>query len=174
MIRKSLAPPDSHYVSAAEGWLMLNNPMEARAELEHVSKEHRKHPEFLEAQWHIHAAFHEWEPAINTAELCIQVDPKSAFGWIHRSYSLHELKRTKEAWNRLEPATVLFPKDPIIAYNMACYACQLGQMDISLKWLKKALELGVPQVIKKMALTDPDLVPLLPEIKELGESEKPL
>ena len=174
MSHKPLLPPDSHYVSAAEGWLMLKNPKEASAELDHVAEENRLHPEVLQARWHIQSAVSDWEGAIITAQLCIDVDSGSSFGWIHRSYSLHELKRTQEAWNNLEPATKLFPAEPIIAYNMACYACQLGHMEIAKSWLRKAFKLGVPAVIKKMALSDPDLTPLLPEIEELEDPEKPL
>jgi hypothetical protein len=48
----------------------------------------------------------------------------------------------------------------LIAYNLACYACQLGRAQESRTWLKRALELGKPEQINRMAAKDPDLQPL--------------
>ena len=48
--------------------------------------------------------------------------PDEPVGWIHRSYVLHEQKRTREAWDLLLPAAKKFPEDFTIPYNLACYA----------------------------------------------------
>ncbi|HZO84674.1 MAG TPA: hypothetical protein VFC26_05645, partial [Verrucomicrobiae bacterium] len=53
---------------------------------------------------------------------------------------------------------------PTIPYNLACYACQLGRINDSRQWLKRALSVGGKK-IRSLALEDPDLQPLWDEIK---------
>jgi hypothetical protein len=72
-----------------------------------------------------------------------------------------------QAWGALLPAAEIFPDDPVIAYNLSCYACQLNELDASRVWLKRAIKIGGKDEIKKMALDDVDLKPLWPEIKGL-------
>ena len=52
-----------------------------------------------------------------------------------------------------------FPKEQIIAYNLACYDCQFGDLDAAKAWFQKACVLGDAHKIKQMALQDPDLKP---------------
>jgi TPR repeat protein len=59
-----------------------------------------------------------------------------------------------------------FPKEAIIAYNLACYDCQLGDLDAAKAWLDKACTLGDVHKIKLMALQDPDLKLLWPDIRK--------
>jgi hypothetical protein len=42
-------------------------------------------------------------------------------------------------------------------YNLACYACQLGNLKQARKWLEKVIEIAGTNEIKLMALGDPDL-----------------
>jgi tetratricopeptide (TPR) repeat protein len=86
--------------------------------------------------------------------------PNEPVGWINRSYALHQLKRTREAWESLLPASQKFPENLTIAYNLACFACQLGHMDEASKWLKKAMKMADSNQVQLVALEDPDLKPL--------------
>ena len=72
-----------------------------------------------------------------------------------------------QAWDALLPAAKKFPSEPVIAYNLSCYACQMRQLDIARHWLHRAVLVGRKESIKKMALADEDLQPLWPEIEEL-------
>jgi len=85
-------------------------------------------------------------------------------GLIHRSFALHELKRTAEARDNLMPAVDKFPKDVTLRYNLACYECQLGNLERAKLWLERAATMSNPKEIKSMALDDPDLKPLWQEI----------
>ena len=60
-----------------------------------------------------------------------------------------------------------FPKVPTIPYNLACYACQLGNLEEARQWLAKAIKIRSTEEIKQMALADPDLQPMWDEIKKL-------
>jgi hypothetical protein len=65
------------------------------------------------------------------------------------------------------PAAVLFPNEWIIRYNLACYACQLGNHQEAWKWLEIAFNLGDANQVKLMALDDPDLEPIWADISEI-------
>ncbi len=77
------------------------------------------------------------------------------------------MKRTAEAQEKLRPAADKFPKVETILYNLACYACQLGNRQESLALLDKAIDLAGKKDIRLMALEDPDLEPLWKDISEI-------
>jgi tetratricopeptide (TPR) repeat protein len=157
---KPVAPPDSHHLRAAQGWLELGNHREAAAELEQVSPSSANHPDVLEVRWGIAAAAKNWNACIEIASTLVKVAPRSAAGWIQRSFALHELARTKEAAEQLLPAAKLFPDNWLLRYNLACYACQMGKEAEAWDWLQNAFELGDERQIRLMALEDRDLKPL--------------
>ncbi len=162
---KPLEPGDSFLVQAAQGWLELGNWAEARAELEKVDPELRTHPEVLKVRWEICAVTRKWDEALEIAAALVHSTPEDPVGWVHRSYALHELKRTGEARDNLLRVVDQFPTSATIRYNLACYECQLGRLDQARRWLKRAFQLGEPQQMKRAALEDPDLKPLWQELK---------
>lgn len=164
---EELGFPDRHFVLAAEGWLELGNAAEAAQELTRVRRVARRHPDVLELNWRVLAQLGEWDLALGVAGAVVQVAPDRPSGWIHRSYTLHELKRTPEAWEALLPAAEQFPEEAIIAYNLACYACQLGDLDGAETWLSRAARLRGREEIKSMGLQDPDLRPLAGFLQQL-------
>lgn len=159
----SLQPPDSHHFQAASGWLDLGNWQEANAELERICPQNRTHPAVLEVRYEIYASGTRWEACVDIAETIVKLYPESTFGWIRRSYALHELKRSREALAQLLPAADLFPEEIIIRYNLACYECALGNMSSARAWLVKTFDLAQQQKCfdeyRLMALDDRDLEP---------------
>jgi hypothetical protein len=95
----------------------------------------------------------------------MELEPEMALGWVHRSFCLHELRRTAEARDNLLRVVDKFSMSATIPYNLACYECQLGNLAQSKKWLQAAFRLGDRKQIKVAALEDPDLKPLWPEIR---------
>jgi tetratricopeptide (TPR) repeat protein len=166
----ALQSPDIHHLSAAEGWLELGNAHEAQAELNCISHEAQGQVEVLAVRWGILAQFKSWEQCVIVAERILELAPEEIFGWIHRSYALHELKQTEAARDRLQPAIKLFPKVETIPYNLACYECQLGNLAAARGWFRRALKLHDRTDLKARALDDPDLKPLWSEIKKLQAS----
>ena len=162
-----LSTEDRRRVEAAEGWIELGLPAEARQELDAIPAAHRSHPAILEIRWQIAAREKNWELCLELASAVIQLVPELALGWIHRSYSLHELKQTAEARDNLLRVVDNFPGEAILRYNLACYECQLGHEDQSKQWLRKAFALGDPRKMKAMALEDLDLKPLWEAIAEM-------
>ncbi len=169
MLMVKLEPPDTYYVSGAQGWLGLGNAAEARVELTQVSAAQRRHPDVLEVQWLICAEQQEWAEGLEVARALIEVAPERVSGWLHQSYALRRVpgSAVQQAWDALLPVYSKFPKEPIVSYNLACYACQLGQLDAARVWLKKAFAIDRSEAFRQQASTDPDLEPLWPEVRDL-------
>jgi len=161
------ASPDIHHLHAAQGWLELGSHLEATEELEKITPALRAHPDVLELHWQIYAKEKKWEACVDIATAQVAAAPRQPEGWIHRSYALHELRRTKEAAELLEAAADLWQGHWLIHYNMACYSCQLGKQVEAWQWLEDAIELGDAKHVKLMALDDPDLEPFWAEIGEI-------
>ena len=159
-----LAPPALHNFRAAQGWLELGNPTEAALELAQIEEAWQSHPDVLELRWDLLSDEKKWAAALATAEQLVAAAPERCSGWIHRSFSLHELKRTQEALDLLQPALGQFPKVSTVPYNLACYTCQLGRLDDARAWLAQAQRLGGRERILAMARQDSDLAPLWAEL----------
>lgn len=165
---QTLDHPDLHFLNAAQGWLGLDCPEEAVVELNAIAPEFQSHPEVLEARWQLETRLQNWDAALKIAQLELQNAPDDSAGWLHHAYALRRASRGGliMAWGALLPAAQKFPKEPVIAYNLACYACQLKQMDKAREWLDRAVKVGGREEIHKMALSDEDLKPLWPELQK--------
>lgn len=163
-------PPDSHHLRAALGWLELGNHDEAGREISRINPDQLNHPDVLEIRWRICAEGGSWEAGLEVARKLILKAPDRSSGWIHRAYCLRRIPKgggLKKAWEALHPAYEKFPKEPIIPYNLACYAALFGNLDESVDWLHKAMESAEDTaLIKKMALEDPDLEVLHERIRD--------
>jgi tetratricopeptide (TPR) repeat protein len=159
----TLSPPDLFYLQGAQGWLELGNPAEAEAELNRLRPDLLEVPAVLDVRWELLVALNRWEESLEVASKLMLVAPEVPSGWVHRSFALHELKRTVEARDNLLRVVDKFPNDTIMRYNLACYECQLGRLDQARAWFQKACEVGVPEKLRAMAMDDPDLEPLRKE-----------
>jgi len=165
---KSLEQADRVHLNAAEGWFGLGDLVSASDELEKITPAFRAHPAVLLMRCKIYQAAKKWGYLIEISQTLIEQLPKLAEAWIHRSYALHELNQTREAFDLLLPAAKKFPKLPVIPYNLACYACQLGKLEDAMKQIEQAIDLADKKNdIRLDALEDPDLEPLWLQIGDL-------
>lgn len=164
---KTLEPPDTFYLSAAIGWLELGCPEEALMELGGLSAGSRQHPDALEVGWMVQARLEDWGAALAVARELVAGSPDRANGWLHQSYALRRAPGggLRPAFDLLSGVVERFPKEPTIPYNLACYACQLGWLDVARGWLARAMEVGKRERILEMALGDRDLELLWPELE---------
>ena len=79
---KSLTPPDSHHLAAAQGWLELGNHLEADAELDKIAPLLRVHPDVLEIRFEIYAKEKRWEAGVDIALATMKADPDRVHGWL--------------------------------------------------------------------------------------------
>ena len=164
-----LEMPDSRHLDAAIGWLGLGCAPEARAELDLISAARQRHPAVLDARWTLCAHEKRWADALEIAEAELAVAPGDCAGWLHQAYALRRIPDggLPRAWDALLPAAEKFPEEPVIAFNLACYACQRQQLAVARQWLQRAMKIGSREAIRKMALADDDMKPLWAEIREL-------
>lgn len=163
---KTLQAPDLMYLEAAKGWFILGDLVEARNELNCIAKKFLEHPDVLEVEFAIAAKKRAWTRCMDIAAALLERAPDRPTAWVNCAITLHQLKQTQEAWDALYTVRDRFPKVSSIPYNLACYACQLGRMDDSRHWLKRALNVGGKRM-RTLALEDPDLQPLWDEIKSM-------
>lgn len=162
-----LPHPDRLHYDAATGWLMLGDAASAWAELQQLAPAARLDRTVLELEWGIHAERRDWTAAAATAQQLMDLAPECPFGWVHRAYAARRQEGggLSHAWRLLRPALDRFPKDPTVAYNLACYAAQLGREEESWTLFQRALAIASkPAEYLCLALTDEDLKPLWPRI----------
>jgi Flp pilus assembly protein TadD len=170
MASPELPHPDVHHLRAAMGWLELGNACEAGEEIARISAAHLEQPDVLKVRWQICAAGQSWDAALPIAQRMVETSPEEAQSWIQRSYTLRRAREggLEFAWEALLPAANLFPSEPIVAFNLACYAAQFGKPEEAINWLRKALAVSDNRgVIKNMALADKDLQPVWDRIRQL-------
>ncbi|MDB6027676.1 MAG: hypothetical protein JWM68_3899 [Verrucomicrobiales bacterium] len=163
---KTLGHPDTHHLLAAQGWFELGNHLEANKELDNISPALRSHPGVLDVRWQIYAKVKQWEACVDIGEALVKLAPGSPESWLRRSVAFHGLRRFEEAAELLLPAVDAFPKDWRIRYDLACYACLLGNNEEAWNWLEQAFDLGGAKQVKLIALEDPDLEKFWVEIRE--------
>jgi tetratricopeptide (TPR) repeat protein len=164
-----IEPPDSHYLSAAIGWLGLGDWQAANEELEKIAPALRGHPSVRMAKYEICAKAAQWDDAAEIARALLQSAPQAAQFWIWHAYATRRragggIPQAKEI---LSQAQKLIPKEPLISYNLGCYECQLGNLPTARQWLEKAFAAGDPKTFKALALEDRDLEPLWAEIRQI-------
>ena len=164
-----LIPPDTHHLLAAQGWLELGNQAEAELELEKITPELQTHPLVLEMQWQVQAEQRKWDKCVEVAAALVKTAPENPSGWIHRAYALRRVAGggLKIAFDSLRPAVEKFPEVSVIPYNLACYTCQMNDLDEARNWLAKAFANSDAKEVKKIALSDSDLEILWPEISKM-------
>jgi hypothetical protein len=162
-----IEPPDSHCISAAVGWLELGNAAEARKELASITPAFQNHPDVLEVGWLVAADEEAWEEGLHIARRLLREAPERCTGWLHQAYALRRVPggSVAMAWDALLPAYEKFPEEAIVAYNLACYACQMEQLGLAREWFSRAQKVGGKERINSMALQDPDLERLWDEIR---------
>ncbi len=162
------------------GWLLLDNPHEALQELRQIHTLYRNHPDVLELQWTLQASQSDWLSCLKTGQMLVELAPERVSSWIHHAYALRRVdsQGLQRAWDALIPAADRFPRETIVPYNLACYACQKEDLTLAREWLKRAWEIAERSGEKSrwmtMALLDPDLESLWSEIRQAdvpGDSE---
>ncbi len=159
-------PHVEHGVRAAQGWFELGLPAEAEAEIVRLPRSAQRQPEVLKLRFHAARACRRHGDALQIARTLMEVAEDELWGWLYRSQALHWLGRTSEAHDLLLPLQRRWPRAFEIPYDLACYCAQAGRITEANDWYSRAARLTKhPAAVKSMALADPDLQPLWPEIR---------
>jgi hypothetical protein len=158
----ALPSPDQLHLETAQGWLGLGCVLETRAELAKITPDLWGHAEVLEVRWQMYADAGRWETCLEIATTLTHIDPESSFGWTHRSEALHQLSRTREAWDNLLAVADRFTHERVaphlIPYNLARYGCRLGRHEEAKAWLAWAFTVSRdPAELRLLARGEPEL-----------------
>jgi uncharacterized protein HemY len=166
---KPLEPPDNYHLSAAIGWLELGDWREANKELGKIASEARTHNDVIEVQLQTYIKAENWDMVALLAKGLCDAKPMGTHYWISLAYATAHRRRggVFRAKEILIRAHEKLPKEPMIAYNLASYECQLGNPKVAKDWLAKALAVGDSRKLKIMALDDLDLKSLWADIEEM-------
>ena len=113
-----MEPPNSTHLRAAHGWLELGNYQAAFDELEEIEPEWRIHPDVLEARWFVYEMAEKWKFCIEISNTLVKMKPDDLSCWIRRSYVLHKLERTQEAYDQLKPPMDTFKGEWLLQYKL--------------------------------------------------------
>lgn len=140
---------------AAQGYCELGMSAEALAEIESVPEELRDHPAVLELRLVILMQAKRWKTALAAGRELTKIEPDKNIGYIHSAFCLHELGNTEAARQMLLAGPETLHAEPVFHYNLACYECMLGHLDLARVHLDKSFELD--KKFRDYAMTDPDL-----------------
>ena len=140
---------------AAEGYLELGMLDRASLELEQIEPELRAGIDVMTMRCQIFMAAKQWEAAQDVAKHLVSLNPKEVQHWILAGYATRRAVNIEAARDILLRAKPFHPDEPMLDYNLACYVCQLGQIDEAKALLKVAI--SAKKEFKAMALDDPDL-----------------
>lgn len=154
-------PPPQKLLDAAVGYLYLGLVDEAWEELDSLPPEIRATAPVLEMRIVIYQKLGKWASARIIAESMAAKMPGNQNWWIQWAFCLRREKSVQEARNVLWQAVQFHPASAAIIYNLACYACVLGEIDEAKRQLMKAFAL-YPD-FKLVALDDPDLAAIYRE-----------
>lgn len=153
-----LEPDDQRHLTAAEGFAELGMYLDANAELEEIDAEVRHVAEVLTVRVSIYAGLEKWELMRTVAGRLAAHDPDNAQWPISLAFATRRAQSIEAAKSILLSAVERHPKEPILHYNLACYECQLGDIEVAKARLAHACKLS--EKCRLMALDDADLEPL--------------
>jgi predicted Zn-dependent protease len=145
-------------VQYSSGYLALGMLAEAAAELAAIDGAERERPEVLSARCDLFSETKDWPAMIDDGRKLAQARPDHPHGWISWAFALREVQRIEEAQAVLHESERLHPACGVLHYNLACYACLLGDRAEAERRLRRALEIDGSW--KDSALDDPDLAAL--------------
>lgn len=153
-----LEPPDRQHWEAAVGYVELHMFSDADAELERIEPFNRAASEVLAVRIAIYHGLKKWELMRGVAKGLAEFQPNDVQWTISLAYATRRADSIQLAKEILLNAESKFSKEAIIKYNLACYCCQLGEIEDAKNYLKKVFEIDSSWRLK--ALDDEDLRPL--------------
>ena len=131
---------------------------EANTELDKIDPFNRAAPEVLALRIAIYSGLKKWELMQQIAKRLADFQPDHIQWTISLAYATRRANSIEAAKEILSNAEPRFTREAIIKYNLACYYCQLGEIEHAKNYLKKAFEIDLS--CRTAALEDDDLKPL--------------
>ncbi len=163
-LASSVIPPEKH-LSYALGYLQLGLTDEAREELASLAPDFLATPAALSVRLETAMTDETWDEVIALAPELVGHDAEQERPWIAWAYALRERERIAEAQETLlAGARLIKDPSPLVAYNLACYACLLGDLAEASRLL--AVVFASDKSWRDVARDDPDLAPIFASKKK--------
>ncbi len=162
-----LEPPDQKFFEAACGYAQLGMFLDANEELEKVDPYKRTAPEILALHVAIYRGLKKWELMAAISKRLAEFQPDDVQWMVSFAYAVRRANSIEAAKEILLEAEQKFPKEAIIKYNLACYFCQLGNLESAREYLKRTFEINPNWRLQ--ALEDEDLKPLWDSLRATVE-----
>jgi Tfp pilus assembly protein PilF len=153
---------DQKRLTAAVGYLELGMHLEANDELEKIDPYLRSVPEVLIVRVEVYQQAKAWDLMEAVTHHLVKILPEEVGNWTNWAYATRRSDTLQSAKDILIQALKRFPTEALVLYNLACYECQLGNIEDANEYLKQAFK--VDPSYRLMGLDDPDLEPLWSEI----------
>lgn len=140
---------------AAQGYIELEMPEEALAELDQLAPADQNREEVLQLRLFVMMRGRLWQPALEVCTRLREMFPEGSTGFIHGAFCLHEMGRTAEAKNLLLQGPPSLAKEATFFYNLGCYDAVLGNIEEATAALRTSFEMD--KKFREIAKYDPDL-----------------
>jgi tetratricopeptide (TPR) repeat protein len=158
-----LESPDKEFFEVASGYVELGMYLDANAELEKIDAFNRASPEVLALRMSIYCGLEKWELMAELARRLTEFEPDNPQWPVSLAYATRRAISIEAAKETLLNAERKFPKEAVIKYNLACYFCQLGGLDMAKEYLRRAFKINPDW--RLVVLDDVDLEPLWANIE---------
>src|SRR5262249_39331662 len=153
-----LEPPDPSTLESC-GWICRTwDVPRANDQLENIDPFNRAAPEVLAVRIAVYQGLKKWELMREVSKRLADFQADHVQWTISYAFATRRAESINAAKQILLNAEARFPKAAIIKYNLACYCCQLGEIDNAKSYLQKAFE--IDSTWRSQALDDEDLKPL--------------
>jgi Flp pilus assembly protein TadD len=142
----------------AEGYLELGMFEESAQALAGLPPGVQSQREVMALKVALHMTAKNWAVAAEIAACLVEREPEEAGWWVNLAYCVRRARSLDEAEAVLLRAVVLHASHAIIHYNLACYACVGGRLELAKERLSQALRLD--KGVEEMARHDGDLAAL--------------
>src|SRR6266849_8847122 len=129
--------------------------LDANEELEKVDPYERAAPEILALRVAIYRGLEKWELMAAISKRLVAFQPDDVQWMVSFAYAVRRANSIEAAKEILLEAEQKFPKEAVIKYNLACYFCQLRDLETAKIYLKRAFEIDTNWQLE--ALEDEDL-----------------
>ena len=146
------------HLEAASGYLQLGMIQDANDELEEIAPAAKTSREVMVVRAVIYRQAEAWQLLREVGGFLVLNWPEEVQHWIWLAYGTRRCRSMEEGEQALLDALRLHDREPLIHFNLACYASQLGNLVAARDRLARAIKLD-PNV-RLMGLDDPDLEPL--------------
>ena len=147
---------------AAQGYIELDMPGDALAELDALGPEDCEVEAVLQMRLFVLMKTRSWDVALSLCRRLRELYPEGLAGYIHGAFCLHENGRTAEARDLLLSAPPILEDEATYYYNLACYSAVLGDINAARDYAQTSFELD--EKFRDIAKLDPDLLSLHKEL----------